>query len=272
MNSEEQIEWIEQYLEGKLTGDALIAFKQKMADDPSFAAEVKLQRGIAEAMAEDDVMALSQKIRSIQHQKKQPSADKGRIIIFRRLLQIAAGLALLVAVYFVYENFIQPTSPQELAAQYFSPEEQVGHSLIGTDRSNDPDSAVQKKNELSAKIDAIWLEIETLYSQNNHSQALEKLSDIQKLDSSFEIQSPDEFYYYQGFFLLQSGQPKSAIQAFGKVKTNFTEKATWYSSLAYLQLNEVDNAKKQLDKILSNVLHPFKGSAEKLMKDLNKIK
>jgi tetratricopeptide (TPR) repeat protein len=271
MDSEKYIEWIEQYLEGKLTGDELKAFEKKMAADSSFTAEVKLQKEIAEAMAEEDVMALSRKIRTIQHQKKRQSAGSGRIIIFRRLLQIAAGVALIVAAYFVYENFGQTYTPQELAAQYFFPEKQISHSVSDTDRSRDPDSSVHVKNELSKKIDAIWLEIESLYKQKNYKQALEKLLEIQTLDHSFETQSADEFYFYRGLFLMQDGDPKSAIPAFQQVKMTYTEKASWYSALSYLELGDVENAKKQLENILSNDLHYFKESAEKLIIELEAI-
>jgi FimV-like protein len=268
MDSENKIEWIEQYLEGELTGDELIAFEKKMATDSSFAAEVKLQKEIAEAMAEDDVLSLSRKIRVIQHQKKRQSAGSGRIIIFRRLLQIAASVALLVAAYFVYENFNQTYTPQELAAQYFSPDENISHSIIETDRSGDPDTSVQEKSELRKNIDAIWLEIQNLYSQKKYDQALEKLYTIQTLDPSFEIQSADEFYFYQGLFLMQDDQHKSAISSFQQVKMTYTEKATWYSALSYLELGDVENAKQLLKEILSHDFYSFKESAKELMKDI----
>ena len=270
MNSEEQIEWIEQYLEGKLAGDELIAFEQKLATDPSFAAEVKLQKEIAEALAEGDVMALSQKIRSIQHQKKQPSAGKGRIIIFRRLLQIAAGLALLVAVYFVYENFNQPTSPQELVAQYFSIDEQIDHQFMDLERSVDDSTYSHNVDELEKILAELWKEIQTAYDQKIYHLALKKLGEIEILDPDFESQSPDEFYFYKGLILMLDNNSKSAIEYFNKVKTTYTEKAAWYSAKCYLELGNLPKTKERLEKISTNP-NPFKESADSLLKDLEKI-
>lgn len=271
MNSEQQIEWIEQYLEGKLTGEELKAFEQKMAADPEFAAEVKLQREIAEAMTEKDVIELSSKIRSVLNQKKATSTGSGRIFPFRRLLQIAAGLALLVTVYFVYENFNQPVyTPQELAAKYFSPDERIGHTSLERTLSRDPDSSEMVKNETRKNLNAIWLEIENLYAEKQYDRAFEKLNTVQQLDPAFETQSPDEFYFYEGLLLLHTGKPEPAIRSFDMVTANYTEKATWYAALAYLQTGDVENAEVKLQKILSADIHPFKKVAERLMREMER--
>ncbi len=271
MNSEQQIEWIEQYLEGQLTGEELKAFEQKMAEDPTFAAEVKLQREIAEAMTEHDVIDLSRKLRSIQHQKKRPSGGSGRMIIFRRLLQIAAGLAFLVAVYFVYENFNQANTPQELATRYFSPIEQISHAPDQVRQVRDDDSTLQIINELVKEINSLWQETEALYVQKNYDQALIKLQTIRQLDPAFETQSPDEFFFYEGLLLLHTGKPEPAIRSFDKVSANYTEKATWYSALAYLQSGDIENAKAQLRKIISTEIHPYKKVAEKLLREMDSL-
>src|SRR5690606_4269321 len=108
-------------------------------------------------------------------------------------------LALLVTVYFVYENFNQPVyTPQELAAKYFSPDERIGHTSLERTLSRDPDSSEMVKNETRKNLNAIWLEIENLYAEKQYDRAFEKLNTVQQLDPAFEAQSPDEFYFYEG--------------------------------------------------------------------------
>ena len=270
MNSEEKLEWIEQYLDGKLSGQELLAFEQKLATDKAFAQEVKLQQEISVALTENDVIELSKKIRSIQHQRKQQSGGHGRIIIFKRLLQIAAGLALLVAVYFIYENFNQTYSPQELAAQYFSIDETIDHQSMDLERSVSDSNLNESINDLEKILDDLWKEIQTAYDQKIYHLALKKMGEIETLDPNFESQSPDEFYYYQGLFLMMNNNPKTAVESFKKVKTTYTEKATWYSVKCYLELEDIQNAKRQLEKI-SATPNPFKVKADSLLKDIEKI-
>lgn len=268
MSKEEKYEQIEQFLEGKLTGEALQAFEQKMADNPLFAAEVKLHKGIEESFVDQDLIALSQTVQAVLHQKKQASAGSGRIVVFRRLLQIVAGLALLIAAYFVIQNYSQPDTPQELAAKYFAPEEQFDHDAAQTSRNGEADDSTAEIKPLSQSIDKVWQEIEVFYNEKKYGQALAKLQEIQTLDPTFTTQSPSEFYYFEGLFLMFEKKPDLALLAFEKIEMTYTEKATWYSALAYLQKGDTTLAKKELEKILAKKTHSFKKEAKALMEQL----
>lgn len=267
MNPKEVQILIEHYLEGKLPLEQLEAFEQKLLSDEDFAKEVKLQEEIAMAIGEADVFELSHKIKKIQSDKNNRKPSKKRFVSFR--LAIAAGLALLIGTYFVFNMVNTPASPPELAVQYFSPKSEIKHFKLEI-RAVENTKAITEEQIIA--INSIWEQIGLLYQKKSYQESLQKIEQIRQMDPDFEIQSPNELYFYRGFLYYLTNQFELTIKDFEKIDADFTEDATWFSALAYLHLGQIEKSKTELKKIIDVNIHPHKKEALRLVKDLEQFK
>ena len=91
-----------------------------------------------------------------------------------------------------------------------------------------------------AEAQAVFQQIEAAYDQKNYHLALELLQQnkVPGHSSAYELLT--------GQLWLLEGQPDSAITHLNRVNIGATAEKHWYLALAYLRLEDVKNAEKQL--------------------------
>lgn len=102
INEEDREEWIEQYLERKLTGEALEEFEGKKASDAAFCREIALQQKIVRNIQHIGRERLRMQLKVIhQHMVGYPTENDGKAAILPKndtnYYTIAAILILLIA-------------------------------------------------------------------------------------------------------------------------------------------------------------------------------
>jgi tetratricopeptide (TPR) repeat protein len=248
MMQPETYEQIELYLLGKLSGPDLLAFEQRLANEPDFEKEVSLQREVFYAIRlEGKADSFRRQLEGIE-KKMAPDVPVRRIVPIRRWLALAAGLALLFVAGWWFSNkqtTAEPMTSKALFAAHFLPPESISTAAM---RDADTTENTQL-SESDQQWNTLWENMERLYALREFEGALASLKQIQALDPAGEYAS--ETFYYSGLMHLQMGQVQLALEAFEKVSVGHIEDKTWYSALAFLALNRPEDAKKLLKVIVA---------------------
>ncbi len=142
--SEINYEIISQYLEGKLSGEVLIAFEKEMNSNPELAEEVALYRTIHQELTlhvqhekEEHLLANNLKELNGQYFRK----EKGKVKGINRWWYAAAAIAAAVVLIIIVRPFSsQPVNNEKLFAYYSKDVE----DLPAAERGNDDDTILIK--------------------------------------------------------------------------------------------------------------------------------
>lgn len=251
---EPDIDKIEAYLSGGMTGSERQAFEAELAADPALAEEVDLMRLAGEAVE----LSISDSLRTQMQEwreAEQRSArkDEAKVVTLkprnklRRLMAIAAGVLLLLAAGgFWYAN--DQYGAGKLAMAYYE------------DLSNyrDIQSSGDPLNEAVQNI-----------RSGAYGAADEYLQNVPPSDPRYA-----DARYLLGHSLYQQGQSAEAINVLGELENtqnlNLKEKAEWLIVLSYLQDQEADDAdvRELLDKMVADPDHSYHQKAVELDRKL----
>jgi tetratricopeptide (TPR) repeat protein len=234
MNLEEKYTLIEKYLAEEMQGEELKNFEAQLQTDDKLKEELGLHRQVAETLKGEKVHELRNVLNDIdENWNVSTKKDSAKIVKFnfRRILTIAAAVALLVIGYQWLTNSNLPS--EELYASNFET-----YPMLLNQRSAEENNAspVTYNNAI------------TFYNKKEFTQAEAAFSKLLQ-------DQPDNvsFQFYQANILLASQNAAAAIPIFQKIIDGnnplFEEQARWYLSLAYLQLDQKGNAKALLEKI-----------------------
>lgn len=229
---------IDQYIAGALDKEALKDFRQRLQNDPNFAAEVNLYQHIDTTLAnkkESDFITTLNKVR------KQTEATQGQASIVslntkkRNWLYYAAAasIALLVGTYFLLSA---PTSHEDLFLQYAEPS-----AIALTHLGDETDSNLQK--------------IEKLFNQKDFAAVLPYLDQyIDNKPNNYQV------LLYKGQALLFDHQLDEANQTFDAILNSnaldtIKDETRWYQALLYLKQNKIKEATALLKTLEANA-HP----------------
>ena len=233
---------IAKFLTKSLSEKEQLRFDSLLSEDPSFRAEVALLQDLNKvAEAEDDAMAKEMVAGFEAEYRNKKIGGKTRI------WWVAASLAVLLSVgYFVSQT--TPPNTQELFVENFEPYRNVIH----------PITRASQQEDLKTQAFAY-------YEQGKYEDALELFKKL------YQTTETPHYLFYQANALLQLNRPKEAITALQthlKTKDTLTQKSHWYLAMAYLKLNDVTNAKKNLEQVvLENKFNVEK--AKSLLKKLD---
>ena len=166
------------------------------------------------------------------------------------LLRLAAGFALVLAAAFLLWPS-DPSAEQLFAANF----EHLPSAVANTNLERGTTEAEDWKSKAFLA-----------YEQKNYEQAIPNFETYLANTTDFESQ------FYFGIALLGEGYAQKAINQLKGVKNNppsdvYGEYATWYLALAYLQVDEVENAKSLLQ-LLSENSADYQEQAKKLLNAL----
>lgn len=234
MNPEEKYSLIEKYLAQEMQGEELKDFEAKLQTDGELKDELSLHRQVTATLKGEKVHELRGLLKEVdQSWEDRSKKDSAKVVNFnfRRILTIAAAVALLVIGY----QFLMTSnlSSQEIYASNFEP-----YPMLLNQRSIDEttDDQATYNNAIS------------FYTKQQYSEALtafEKLLANQPDNTTYQ--------FYQANILLADNKADQAIPIFQKIldgdHPNFEEQTRWYLAMAYLQNEDLENAKTLLDDI-----------------------
>lgn len=258
MTTEEKYERIEQYLSGKLDGEALVDFEQQLKNDVDLQNELNLHREIEENLKGEKIHQLRDVLKSVDQQWQAPQTESqptkvqpiNRLKYIRGIGLMAASFLLLLFAYQTYFSAEQASKPNLFSAN-FEP-----YKMILSERSELDDST--NVVVLNRAI--------TAYRNQGYASAATTFQSLQN-----QYPKIVAYHFYKGLSLLANEETTAAIEAFEQIlktpKHFFTEQSEWYLALAYLQKGEESIAKTQLQKIKKGAFQYKRAQA--ILKALN---
>jgi len=235
---------IEKYFSNCLSNEELKEFESLYNNNVEFKKEVDFLANIKIVSGLEDNESFKTTLKSFESQKKHKN------LFSINPYTITTVAAILIIGLFISFYWVNKPNSNDLFATYFEPSINVSVPIVRSEDSqnitNEAFIAYAEKDYKNASI-----LFEKAYNSNNNNS---------------------ELLFYEGNALLASGSTKDAIEKFKnhlKFQDSLTNRSHWYLALAYLKMNDLDNAKKQLD-IFINTTENFKKEDAKSL--LNKLK
>lgn len=249
---------IEKYLTNRMSPEEKENFEARCQEDDALAEELKMQlkiRYITRYMGDQKLKAqLNQDFDRLYAQQH------GQKTVRKRWYMAAAAviLVLVVSIPF-FRNYLATPSLPELVAEYKIDPPSIS-VLSNRDRSSPIDT-------LSTQ-DSLRIEIRELYDYQQYELVIQRLTAI--LDTS-QHNSLQWILFFLGTAYLKNENPTMAIRSYEQIAENgiYKEEARWFTALAYLKLDQQENAIITLKQIVNSKGH-YKG--EKALELLKKLK
>jgi tetratricopeptide (TPR) repeat protein len=233
-------EYIEQYLDGRLSPEAMAAFEQEVAKNPDLAREVEAVKDTykaAEVLAQLETRKQVGKLFA----ETQSSGRKAP----RWIMGIAAGFSILLAgaYLFAYLGYSDQTLAQKAFVPY--PDRITTMGDATTDFYKDGMQA---------------------YNEGRYEEAITLFRLIPDTVVNY-----DAIELYLGISLLQNGQLEEGEQQLSKVnqkKNAYSEASRWYLALSLVQQGKTKEARPLLEAIVESESYQNK-QARQLLRKLN---
>ncbi|MGV3586442.1 MAG: tetratricopeptide repeat protein [Adhaeribacter sp.] len=256
-------ELIEQYVQGKLSGDLLAEFKNKLAADAAFRNDVALEQAVVRNLKAAGRKAMRLQFENYHQEISQESSryaptqaepswiDKVKEFINDKLAWLnakpywamaAATIILLVTSTLLFFN--TKTSSEEIYTAYYTP------YPIETFRS------APSENNLAAEAATAYKAGDYQRSISLYKQLLATTADEQAL-------------FYLGNAYLSAGLTQQAISTYETYLQQYQEfapEAKWYLGLSYTQANQDSKAKKLFQDLAANPENEYSNKAKEILK------
>lgn len=233
---------ITKYLNSSLSDDEKKVFDILLKTDTEFSEEVSFQQSLQKVIAKEEYTTLKTHLQSLEKKNKTPDYKKWLV---------AASIVLLIGfsgVWFL--NYDATINSQDLYAQNFEPYRNVIKPIVRGESANDLESKAFMA-----------------YETKDYNKALVFF------DKILEVNDNEIINFYKANTLLQLNRTDQAIIIFKKntsLKDDWKIKNGWYLALAYLKVNDLENAKEQLETLANNQNSSFKKEAiKKILERLN---
>ncbi|NAS32710.1 hypothetical protein GTQ40_17145 [Flavobacteriaceae bacterium R38] len=216
---------IDNFLKGTLSDSERTLFDELIANDATFKEEVKLRQNLQKVAAfEDDAATRAMLVDfEAEHHQKQK-----RVPV--KLWLVAASLALIISItYFTTQK--STADAQVLFTENFEPYRNVVHPIVRSTEQQD-----------------LRTEAFNHYEKGEYKEALVLFEKL------FKEEKTPHYLFYKANALLRLNRPEEAIVALKahlKTKDTLTQKSNWYLAMAYLKLNDLENAKKNLKIVIA---------------------
>ncbi|WP_103069759.1 tetratricopeptide repeat protein [Aquimarina sediminis] len=268
MNNQEKE--IEAYLRGEMRGEELRAFEKEIATDSVLAREIALYREMNVLYDDADWEITDSNIenRKVNEYETFLKSEKGRSIansiqnvedeyfdskpsnqMRRFIVYVGSIAAILVIGLFVVFQLNKNFESENLYAEY-------------KNWSDLPSLTLRNSNTDLA-------EAEKLFKQEKYKEALDLFLKYQSEDKVSSVNS--QVVLYIGISQLELDKNEDALQSFRALLHSDSldaTKAYWYISLAYLKMNQVDDAKEQLQELIKDPGNYKYETAKKILKKL----
>lgn len=240
---EEKIELIENYLSGEMSVKEMLEFEKMLKADSELMEEFKLRKSINDALSEDDVMQLTDKLNDIADSI---GSHKKRTLNPLTISSIAAVLIILITVSTIFFR-TSKLDNQSIYEKYY----QKYPSVVSS----------RSANEYSMK------ELFESYENGDYAKAEKNMKDLLENESSNYL-----VMFYLSLALIEQGKLNEAEKYLHNLVNSkghiFWEQSNWYLALVYIGQNNNVNAKELLDQIeKENMVHSTE--AKEILKVLN---
>lgn len=231
MHPEELDDTIERYTMNALPPAERSLFESQLKDHPEWVERIMLHRVLKTTFnpVRKSFRDKLVQINSDTHYKTKHS----RVIPW--MIRIAAGLMILLSA--GYYLFLNPTkkSPEKIYRIYMHVPGTLSPELSGLRGQLEPFKLTTK--------DSILHLADTKYIEGNIAEA------ISTLKSNLNAANDDKARFQLGLLYLIQGDANEAIVYFQKASRYDQNEINWYSAMAYLKLNQLDQCKSALTKI-----------------------
>lgn len=166
----------------------------------------------------------------------------------KRIFLVAASVTFIVVSIFLFRNMNSSTSSVDLYAAHFELPSAAGERSI------------------SEQSDA-WNDAMTAYANQDFKTTIDLLSSlVNQPDFSFA----DRGNLYLGLSLLMQNENQMAVKHFEAInrESSFIQDGEWYKALAFLRINDLENAQYTLQKIVDQPRHFKYHEALEILKQL----
>ena len=239
-------EFIERYLDGEMQGAELLWFEKELEGDGGLQKELRLRKGINEAIVQTDVLVLREELNTM-HEELFPEKAPAKTFRVARQLTMAVSIALLLTLG-IGLFFSTGSSKEALFDKYYQP-----YEATMTYRSLD---------EMSPALrDAL-----VNYEAGNFAEAsvlFEKVLAVNHNDMESNL--------LLGISQMETAKYNEAGKSFDKIILHndnlFIEQAQWYLGFCYLMTENTGKAMEQFKQIAESRGH-YAEKAEKIVKKL----
>lgn len=224
--------------------------------------EDKLDEGLRKTLSEKDIRdfrSAAQKALQAHKQKKKPVQGLSDVFL---IVQIAASIVLVAAIFIVWRLSSLEKDPKALAESLF---EQYDP---GIDSSSDSVTRTFFYSEEGFNRETAWQELDSLYQTANYQAAIEKLEQIRLADTSFAVVSRPEWTFYLAMCQLHLGQNETALGLLEQVQAPFSEKAAFFRAIALIRLGRQEESVPILESLAASASESYKEAAKRLLKEL----
>ena len=226
---------IEDYINNELEEALMSSFEDELLNNEDLATEVRLSKEIDEAIRENDIMALRERLKEIKASEDESEGRQLHGIIPLKLKKVVwyaavASVLIVFGLNITFQN--QSWTPPALYNEYYQPVD----GNPGITRS----AALPEERLIS----------QALLDMNNkeYDKALGQLNDILTKDSQSAVGN-----FYAGAVNQRMEKFDKAIEYYTNVIKQgdnlFVEQSEWYLGLCYLNRNEKEKAIRQFRKI-----------------------
>jgi hypothetical protein len=238
---------IDKYLTGQMDPQSEKEFERKLKEDNELKKEFELHKEINNAIQEDEIIELRDKLEDNGSGK-----TKRKIRLNRSdLLSIAASFTLFIAVGLLMLFHSQLTNPDDLYASYFEP-----YPSIYSQR------AVGGNTSLGQIKEKAFL----TYEKENWNDSKSYFSELLEKNPG-----NIEYTFYLGVLNLKLDNTNKALEQFQTILQKddplFEDQATWYLALGYLKQDDIEKSVYYLNRILREDM-ANKEKASELIKKL----
>lgn len=237
-------ESIERYLQGKMTAEERVAFENSLENDPELVEALALQKDLMQGIRQHFDAHLKAKFEAIEEASSTSTSDKKETHrLWKWAASAAVGLTLVGVFYFMNSE----NRNKRLYAAYY---EDFPNIVDRTQR----DSQTELQNAF-------------IYFQNKQwAEAAEAFQTLRN-------ENPHIYYpgFYQALSLLNLDQPEEALPLLQATATSsddrFSTPAKWYLALAYLKMDNEEQAIENLEEIPNG--SPYINDARALLEQLD---
>ncbi|MCE7993037.1 MAG: hypothetical protein HEP71_13705 [Roseivirga sp.] len=248
-HDQETYELIEQYLEGRLAGQALLDFEQTMREDASLTKEVELQREVQALLVEEDINSLDRQLTDI---RKDYGPEVPKLLPFRKIWFAAAAVLVLAIISIGFFTKADPIDGEQLYVSYFEPYP-ADNSVRSTE--DDPTLISQMERALEA------------YANEDFKAAVQELLGYLYVD---EDNSRARFYL--GISLLAQGYAEKAAESLLEVAEEsdsiYADPARWYYALSLIRQSKRSSARKELKRLEKDAKGKYQKLAIEMLDEL----
>lgn len=259
-------EQIELYALGKLSGEALEAFRARLEADPELAAEVSRELELLQAIRTSDAVdafrgALAAQEAGWVQESQQPAAllPKKRFVVLRPFIRAIAALLLLLLVVLVFWRRGITKSPEEIFAAHFNPAEAL------EDRALRRDGSGADETPAAAPFFNLLRGAEADLRDNKAPEALAKIDRLRAMPESAAY--ADQLAWLAGLARLQNGDAEIAIRELESIRQGFSSQKRWFLALARLKAGRKEEAVTDFE-ALAGSSSPYAGEARKVLEEM----